>query len=110
VNRGKLLNPAKRRACAVVGQPRSTQRKPAGVLAQAEQHLRSRLRVLSAATPRYGYRRLHVLLARERTLVNHICVQRLYPDVGLRSRNTKRKRTRLGTSTYQDVATYLHHE
>jgi hypothetical protein len=48
-----------------MGQPRSIQRKSVCVLGQSEQLLRSRLRVLEAANPRYGYRRLHVLLARE---------------------------------------------
>ena len=53
-----------------------------------------------------------MLLAREGYRVNHKRVQRLCRDEGLRVRNTKRKRARLGRSTHpgdRAVATYLHH-
>jgi putative transposase len=40
--------------------------------------LRSRLRELAAARPRFGYRRLHILLQREGWKVNHKRVHRLY--------------------------------
>ena len=95
------------------GEPqRSTQRKPARIPVQGEQILRSRLRVLADENPRYGYPRLHVLLAREGYRVNHKRVQCLCRYEGLRARTTKRKRARIGTSTHptdRAVATHSHH-
>ncbi len=88
-----------RRACALLEQPRSTQRLSPTVPSDYEQTLRARLRELAAARPRYGYRRLHALLVREGFGVNHKRVQRLCRDEGLRVRVKKRKRARLGQST-----------
>ena len=90
---------SQRRACALLEQPRSTQRLSPTVPSDYEQTLRARLRELAAARPRYGYRRLHALLVREGFGVNHKRVQRLCRDEGLRVRVKKRKRARLGQST-----------
>jgi len=54
--------------------------------------LRQRLRELAAARPRFGYRRLHVLLQREGVIVNHKRVERLYREEGLAVRRRRRKR------------------
>ena len=94
-----MFEVSQRRACVVVGQPRSTQRLPRTAVPDAEQHLRRRLRDLAAVHPRYGYRRLGVLLAREGYRVNHKRVQRLCRDEGLCVRVKKRKRSRVGAST-----------
>jgi putative transposase len=53
--------------------------------------LRLRLRELAMARPRYGYRRLHVLLGREGWKVGHERVYRIYREENLRVR-TKRRR------------------
>ncbi|MFM7146426.1 MAG: IS3 family transposase [Actinomycetales bacterium] len=90
---------SERRACLVVGQPRSTQPLTPAPVPDAEQRLRARLRDLAAAHPRYGYRRLGVLLVREGFGVNHKRVQRLCRQEGLRVRVKKRKRSRVGAST-----------
>jgi len=45
--------------------------------------LRARLRALAGARPRFGYRRLHVLLRREGIVVNHKRIERLYREEGL---------------------------
>lgn len=90
---------SQRRACAVIEQPRSTQRLPRSVPPVSEQQLRARLRQLAKDNPRYGYQRLHALLTREGHVVNHKQVQRLCRDVGLRVRVSRRKRARLGIST-----------
>lgn len=90
---------SQRRACAVAGQPRSTQRLAPAPVPDAEQHLRARLPDLAAAHPGYGYRRLQVLLAWEGFRVNHKRVQRLCRAEGLWVRVKKRKRSRVGTST-----------
>jgi putative transposase len=54
--------------------------------------LRARLRSLAEERIRWGYRRLHVLLEREGTHVNHKRVYRLYREEGLAVRRRKRKR------------------
>jgi putative transposase len=40
--------------------------------------IRSRLREIAAVRRRFGYRRLHLLLRRERLLLNHQKLRRLY--------------------------------
>ena len=45
--------------------------------------LRKRLRELAESRPRWGMRRLHVLLRREGWHVNHKRVERLYREEGL---------------------------
>jgi len=54
--------------------------------------LRERLRVLAAARPRWGYRRLHVLLKREGLHANWKRIYRVYREEGLTVRRRKRKR------------------
>ena len=81
-------------------------------LEDLEQHLRSQLRLLAGANPRFGYRRLHALLIRQGYQVNHKRVQRLCRDEGLRVRIQKRKRSRVGSSTVpgdRQVATFPNH-
>ncbi len=68
---------SERRACAVVGISRSSNRYRS--TAQDQTALRMRLRDLAAARVRYGYRRLHVLLRREGWPVNHKRIYRLAP-------------------------------
>jgi putative transposase len=54
--------------------------------------IRRRMRELAEERPRFGYRRLHVLLRREGFRVNHKRVYRLYRLDGLMLRRKKRKR------------------
>jgi putative transposase len=61
-------------------------------LTASTEALRRRLRELAAERPRYGYRRLHVLLVREGHQVNHKRIHRLYPLEGLAVRRRLRKR------------------
>jgi putative transposase len=82
---------SERRASAVVGIGRSSARyrpRPRG----GEAGLRRRLQELAAERPRFGYRRLHVLLRREGVVVNHKRVERLYRAEGLAVRRRGRKR------------------
>jgi len=53
---------SERRACRAIDQPRSTQRRPAPVPGTEEEKLRSRLRDLARAHPRYGYRRMTCMI------------------------------------------------
>jgi putative transposase len=82
---------SERRACQLVGIGRSTLRYCRRTR-RDEPSLRQRLRELAAARPRFGYRRLHVLLRREGVIVNHKRVERLYREEGLAVRRRRRKR------------------
>jgi len=81
---------SQRRACRVARTPRATvryrHRRP------EQEPLRARLRELAAARPRFGYRRLTVLVRREQGAVNHKRVYRLYRLEGLAVRRRGRKR------------------
>jgi putative transposase len=59
-----------------------------------EAALRSRLLELAGERPRFGYRRLHRMLRREKLVVNHKRVYRLYREEGLAMRRRKGKRFR----------------
>lgn len=80
----------KRRACRVVGLASSTLYYQSRRPERAE--VRARLRDLAAQRPRWGYRRLHILLHREGHQLNHKLVFRLYRSEGLAVRRKKRKR------------------
>lgn len=53
--------------------------------------LRTRIVQLAREKPRYGYRRLHVLLQRDGEVANHKRVYRVYREAGLCLRRKKRK-------------------
>lgn len=82
---------SERHACRLVGIGRSTLRYCARQRTD-ESLLRLRLRELAAVRPRFGYRRLHVLLRREGVIVNHKRIERLYREEGLAVRRRTRKR------------------
>ena len=67
---------SQQRACLVVGQYRSTQRHEL-VRSPQETCLRERVGALAEKYPRYGYRRVHVILLRDGYQVNRKRVQRL---------------------------------
>jgi putative transposase len=81
---------SQRRACRVAGAPRATVRYRHRRATQ--EPLRARLRELAAERPRCGYRRLTILVRRERGAVNHKRVYRLYRLEGLAVRRHGRKR------------------
>lgn len=81
---------SERRACRALGVPRSSHRyAPRRDPAIA---LRGRLRELAMNRPRYGYRRLWILLRREGWPVNHKRVLRLYREEGLTVRIRRRRK------------------
>ncbi len=59
--------------------------------------LRSRLRELSHLRKRFGYRRLHILLAREGYHLNHKKLRRLYKEEGLAVRKRNGRKRAIGT-------------
>lgn len=80
-----------RRACRVTGLSTATwryQRRPNAINAT----VLSRLHAHAAERPRFGYRRLHILLDREGVAVNHKRVYRVYRAAGLQVRRRRRKR------------------
>jgi len=88
---------SERRVCAVLVQPRSTQRYAAQPRTD-EAALGRRLRELAGQRPRFGYRRLTALLRREDWRVNAKRVQRICRKEGLKVRRNLRKKRALGTS------------
>lgn len=81
---------SQRRVCRLVGCGRSTiryQRRRR----DDDDAMRTRLRELAADRPRFGYRRLHVLLQREGIVVNHKRIERLCQEEGLPVRRRTRK-------------------
>ena len=84
---------SQRRSCALAGLHRSTcQYRRTRV---DDEGLVGRIRELASERPRYGYRRLHVLLRREGRAVNRKRVYRLYRAAGLAVRRRSRRKLRL---------------
>jgi len=57
-----------------------------------EGEIRQQLRALAQERPRFGYRRLHVLLKRAGVRINHKRVRRLYREEGLMLRRWRRRK------------------
>jgi transposase InsO family protein len=72
---------SERRACQVVGQPRSTQRRTAP--APGDGRLRARLHQIARRHQRFGYRRAHAVLVREGWILNRKKVLRIWREEGL---------------------------
>jgi len=79
-----------RRACQVLRLAESTYRYRSR--RKEPEGLRARLLELAAERPRFGYRRLHILLVREGWRVNHKRIQRMYREEKLAVRRKRRKR------------------
>ena len=108
--RGKLLSPerrrrcvvrvrqqlgaSERRACRVLGQPRTTQRR-ARKVASDEGALRGDIVRLASRFGRYGYRRVTDMLRIEGWGVNHKRVERIWRQEGLKVPERQPKRGRL---------------
>ena len=85
---------SERRVCELMGIPRMSYRYRSR---RDDTWLRERLLELAREKPRYGYRRLDVLLKRCREQagekpINHKRVERVYRELGLSVRRTRRKR------------------
>jgi putative transposase len=80
---------SERRACEVLRLPVSTFRYHS---VRCDADLREKLVELAREKPRFGYRRLHVLLRRDGEQVNHKRVWRVYREAGLCVKRRKRKR------------------
>jgi putative transposase len=80
-----------RRACRMVGLSTATWRYQRHGRIDNRQLL-TRLQAHAAVRPRYGYRRLHTLIAREGLVANHKRVHRVYRAAGLQVPRRRRKR------------------
>lgn len=87
------LGLSERRACRVVSVNRSTCRYR--LQGPEDEPLVARMHELAAERPRFGYRRLLVLLRREGWIVNHKRLHRLYRQEGLAVKRRRRKRVAL---------------
>ena len=88
-----------RAACRILRLSRATFWYQARPPTPTQQRLAKRLRALSEAHPRYGYRRIAALLRQEGWVVGKRHIQRLRRADGLRVPPTKRKVVRRGVST-----------
>jgi putative transposase len=86
---------SERRACGLLAMAVSSYRYQTR---RTDEPLRTRLVELAREKPRFGYRRLQVLLGRSGEHVNHKRVHRVYREAGLMIRRKKRKHcVRAGT-------------
>jgi len=90
----EAIGVSQRRACRVVGQHRSTQRKPARPRAD-EKPLTSAIIRLASQYGRYGYRRITALLRNDGWAVNAKRVERIWRREGLKVPQKQPKRGRL---------------
>ncbi len=88
------LKVSQRRACKVLGQPRSTQRHRRKT-PEDEKRLVERIVVLASQFGRYGYRRITAMLHNEGWKVNHKRVERIWRQEGLKVPQKQPKRKRL---------------
>jgi putative transposase len=79
---------SQRRVCGLMGMAVASYRYRSK---RSDEPLRTRLVELAREKPRFGYRRLHVLLRRSGEQVNHKRLHRVYRDAGLAIRRRKRK-------------------
>ncbi len=91
---------SQRRACRVVGQHRSTQRRPAAVRADADAVYGAWLCEFAQSHPRWGWRKAHDVAAREGRVTNPKRTLRLWRAHHLqRPPQRRHKRRRLGDGT-----------
>ncbi|THF87270.1 IS3 family transposase [Deinococcus sp. KSM4-11] len=93
---------SERRACRVLGFSRTTQRRKSPTRVK-DLVLVERLRTLAAERPRFGYRRLYLLLRRDGLKINHKRVYRVYRAEGLAVRQNARRKLALGERQQKPV-------
>ena len=86
---------SERRACLVLSVDRSLVRYQS--VRPTDTAVRARMRELSIERKRFGYRRLHILLAREGFHLNHKKLRRIYKEEGLTVRKRGGRKRAVGT-------------
>lgn len=94
----RRLDVSERRACRVLGQLRATQRYRRSVRGD-EPRLVTRIHELVRAHPRFGYRRMWILLRREGWRVSRKRIHRLWRQEGLKVPRKVKRRRRVGNGT-----------
>jgi len=90
---------SERRACKVVGQPRNTHRyRPCPRKKSEDALIAMKMHELVRRCPRFGYRRIHVLLVRVGFRINRKRVWRLWKQEGFKVPIKQVKKRRLGCS------------
>ena len=101
---------SERRACRYLGLHRSTYRYPIQPPRPRQVQLQERIVALSWRYPRYGYRRIRALLAREGWSVSHKQGLRIRRKEGLKVRPKPQRIPRQGVSTgFPTQAIYRNH-
>jgi putative transposase len=72
--------------------------------------VRDRLRCLAQERPRFGWRRLKILLKRGGLVMNHKRLRRIYREAGLQVRPRKKRRVRLVRGNWAPPPTRLNEE
>ena len=90
----QTMEVSERRACAVLGQARKTQR-CISLTTDEEIRLVARITELATQYGRYGYRRITAMLKQEGWQVNHKRVERIWRKEGLKVPKKQPKRARL---------------
>ncbi|HEV3318728.1 MAG TPA: IS3 family transposase [Solirubrobacteraceae bacterium] len=90
----------------MVGQNRSTQRKPRRPAGTEEQRLAARLREIAGEHPRWGWKTAHQILLCEGWTINRKRTRRVWCQEGLRRpvRARKRRRARPTAGSHANVA------
>jgi putative transposase len=100
---------SQRQACALTGTARPTvQYKPRKK--PADELVRDRLRAIAQERPRFGWRRLRIMLRREGIVLNHKRLRRIYRAEGLQVRPRKKRRVRLIRGNVAPPPTRLNEE
>lgn len=100
---GDELGMSERRACRVLGQPRSSQRRRSKPR-DDEPAVTKRMLELARSRPRFGYRRIAALLRQEGFRASATRIVRLWRKEGLKVPRKKRKRRALGASAASVLA------
>ena len=72
--------------------------------------VRDRLRCIAQERPRFGWRRLKIMLKRERIIMNHKRLRRIYREECLQVRPRKKRRVRLVRGNWAPAPTRLNEE
>ena len=103
------LGVSQRRACLVLAQQRSTQRKALSIN-DTEQTLVDDMLTLARQYGRYGYRRITALLNNTGWQVNHKRIERLWRREGLKVPGKQAKRGRLWLNEYSCIRLSAQHQ
>ena len=100
---------SERQACRLAHCPRPTVRYKS-CKTPDDEFVRDRLRCIAQERPRFGWRRLKILLKRENFMMNHKRLRRLYCEERLQVRPRKKRRVRLVRGNVSPAPTRINEE